>query len=265
MEVEVGLVVAAAAAHEHAEHESPPGLGMNSPVEEGPAGDGLPVQRDRERIMAGRGFDRPADRIAVARGREADGRAVGPRPAVLRDDGRLLLPRKCAGVRSTRQPGPGSPRSERGRETMRQPWRAWLANPIPAASSRRTKSSFQPFSPNDNRTAGLAMPTPSSVTVTVRMLLSDALRDASPIGSWMVTVTPVAPALLPFWKLSTRVSMVVAAQSRVTRWRALSWILARMRPGQGPDALSEMSFMGTVSVEAAETKSVPPAGDRRGA
>ena len=59
--------------------------------------------------------------------------------------------------------------------------------------------------------------------------------------------------------------MVVAAQSRVTRWRALSWIRARMRPGQGRGAVTGMSFMGTVSVEAAETKSAPPARDRRGA
>ena len=105
------------------------------------------------------------------------------------------------------------------------------------------------------------MPMPSSVTVTVRALLS----DGSPAGSVTITDTRVAPALLPFWKLSTRVSMVVAAQSRVTRWRALSWILARMRPGQGRGAVTGMSFMGTVSVEAAETKSAPPARDRRGA
>ena len=51
VEVEVGLVPVAAAPREDAEGEAPPGLGMDGAIEEGPAGDGFTIERDRERVM----------------------------------------------------------------------------------------------------------------------------------------------------------------------------------------------------------------------
>ena len=48
------------------------------------------------------------------------------------------------------------PSGERGRDDTVQPRRDRLAKPKPAASSRRTRSSDQPFSPKLKRTAGSA-------------------------------------------------------------------------------------------------------------
>ena len=86
--------------------------------------------------------------------------------------------------------------------------------PMPAASSRRTRSSLQPFSPNDSRTAGSTMPAPSSVTVTVSGPVS--------AGPAMATRTRVAPALRLFCKVSENTSPMLAANVRVTRLMALS-------------------------------------------
>ena len=86
--------------------------------------------------------------------------------------------------------------------------------PMPAASSRRTRSSLQPFSPNDSRTAGSAMPAPSSVTVTVRGPVS--------AGPATATRTRVAPARRLSCKVSVKISASVAANVLVTRLMALS-------------------------------------------
>jgi len=64
---------------------------------------------------------------------------------------------------------------------------------MPAASSRATISSVQPFSPKLSRTEGSAMPAPSSVTVTVR-----GVSAGWPAWVPTVTRTPVAPLLRAF-------------------------------------------------------------------
>ena len=51
VEVHVGLVPVAATPREDAEGEALPGLGMDGAIEEGPAGNGLTIERDRERVM----------------------------------------------------------------------------------------------------------------------------------------------------------------------------------------------------------------------
>ena len=47
--------------------------------------------------------------------------------------------------------------------------------PMPAGSSRRAVASSQPVSPKESRTAGSAMPSPSSQTVTPEALVGDGL------------------------------------------------------------------------------------------
>ena len=125
--------------------------------------------------------------------------------------GRLSLsPRKCAGASATRQPGNICPSSERGLDETAQLRRARLAKPNPAASSRRTRVSSQPFSPKLSRTAGSAIPAPSSETVTV--------SGGSPVAAavsfgWAATVTRtrVASARREFCRTSARISPAVAA------------------------------------------------------
>ena len=85
---------------------------------------------------------------------------------------------------------------------------------MPAASSAATRSSFQPFSPNDSRTPASAMPAPSSVTVTVSGPVS--------AGPMTATRTRVAPARRAFCKISENASVNVAANVLVTRLMALS-------------------------------------------
>ena len=92
------------------------------------------------------------------------------------------------------------------------PRRARLSMPMPAASSAATRSSLQPFSPKDSRTAGSAIPAPSSVTVTVML----------PSEPETATWTRVAPALRMFCRVSVKMSGSPAANVRVTRLMALS-------------------------------------------
>ena len=127
-------------------------------------------------------------------------------------------------MRSTRQPGAMSPSPERGLEATVQPRRARLRNPIPAASSRRTRSSLHPFSPNERSTAGSAMPAPSSAKVTDRT--PGVSSEAS-----MVTRTRVAPARRLFWSVSVNTSASPAAYILVTRLSAPSKTRARIRSG----------------------------------
>ena len=124
-------------------------------------------------------------------------------------------PRKCSGASATRHPGAGVPSALRGRDETVQPRRARLSIPMPAASSRRTRSSLQPFSPRmSSNTAASAMPAPWSVTVTV----------SGPPASGPVTETKIraAPARRLFCKVSVKMSARVAANVLVTRLMALS-------------------------------------------
>ena len=143
-------------------------------------------------------------------------------------------PRKCSGARSTRQPETGLPSRARGREATAQPRRARLSIPIPAASSAATSASRQPFSPNERRTAGSVMPVPSSVTVTAK---------GPPSGPATTTRTRAASARRAFCRSSVKMSPSVAAKVRVTRFKALSWMRAR---------ILRVSFMCAFSVMDAE-------------
>ena len=83
---------------------------------------------------------------------------------------------------------------------------ARLKKPMPAGSSRVWHSSDQSDWPSETRSAGLAMPAPSSVTV---------IMQASPICS-VVTATKVAPARRAFWNSSLKMSSRVPLNMRVT-------------------------------------------------
>ena len=99
------------------------------------------------------------------------------------------------------------PSGERGRDETVQPRRDRLAKPNPAASSRRTRSSDQPFSPKLKRTAGSAIPAPSSAMVTVK-------RGSTDDGSASVATairTRVASARRLFCNASVMTSESVLA------------------------------------------------------
>ena len=86
--------------------------------------------------------------------------------------------------------------------------RARLAKPKPAASSRRTSSSDQPFSPKLSSTAGSAMPCPSSAIVTVSGVspVPAAVSPGRAAGAATEMRTRVAPALLEFCNPSEKMS-----------------------------------------------------------
>ena len=121
--------------------------------------------------------------------------------------GVCLSPRKCAGARSTRQPAWVWPSGDRGRDDTVQPRRDRLAKPKPAASSRPTRSSDQPFSPKLKRTAGSAMPLPSSAMVTEKRSSPDDRSASVPTA----IRTCVASARRLFCKASVMTSESVLA------------------------------------------------------
>ena len=186
-EVEVGVVVAAMAAAEDAEGEAPPGFGAGGAGEEGMARQlfrfasrGRAVLEDQGQwVMAGGGFrPRGGWRRPI---RRPGTRSTCHMEKAQQHRGGFRLrppPGNAPAQDRPRHPGRALPAGARGREETVQPRRARLAKPKPAASSRRTVASSQPFSPKLSSTAGSAIPAPLSAMVTVKSA-SPAFGDCS--------------------------------------------------------------------------------------
>ena len=101
----------------------------------------------------------------------------------------------------------------RGREETAQLRRARLAKPKPAASSRCTRASSQPFSPKLSSTAGSAIPMPSSAMVTMSGVspAAAAVSSGRSAGAATEMRTRAAPARRLFCKVSAKISDSVAA------------------------------------------------------
>ena len=99
-----------------------------------------------------------------------------------------------------------------------QPRRERARSPNPAGSSASAMPSFQSLSPKVSRTAGSAIPAPSSARVT---------RVVSPSCS-MVAATRLAPPRREFCSVSVKISARPAENSRVTLSMALSPTRARI-------------------------------------
>ena len=94
---------------------------------------------------------------------------------------------------------------------------------MPAGSSRFAVAASQPLSPKERRTAGSAMPKPSSVTVTT----------VPPSGtSSVATSSRVAPLRREFWISSAAASATEALKNLETRSMAPSWTRGPDRGGQ---------------------------------
>ena len=131
---------------------------------------------------------------------------------------------------------------------------------MPAGSSRCAVSRSQPLSPKERRTAGSAMPSPSSLTVT---------RMAAEVWSWLrtsvTTATRVAPLRREFWMSSVNAWASPASKKRVTRSMAPSWTRARivaatLVPGTLVPGRWVGSVMAVVSHESGGRKGAPPNG-----
>ena len=234
---------------EDAEDEALPWFHMERAVEEGAALDNLAVDGDRQGIMPRGGLEECTDRVGRLGRLEGDRGSMGPGGAVVRDDMGRIAAEEVSGLQHQAVAGAWIPAGDAPAQRA-APAREG-EKPEPGGIFRLGDAGFQLLSPKVSRTAGSAIPSPSSVRVT---------RVLSPSCS-MVAATRLAPPRREFCSVSVKISARPAENSRVTLSMALSptraRIVAELLPASAVTAFCAVD-MGNLLVVDTGTKDAPP-------